>query len=228
MSHVSTEVSLASSYLSGILHVFVGYPFDTIKTLRQSGTQQIPKSMSMTRLYSGVKYPLIQNSLINSTCFGLNNYFMNRVENKHFATFLTSLSCTMILAPFDKMKIMNQYNMKPKLNLNIIKKSYRNIHVISACEIPATFFYFSIYRELKDRNLPIFLCGGFAGIGSWVFTYPMDTVKTRIQNESCKTVKEALKKGGLYNGLFVCICRSFLVNGLNFYSYEYFVRLFSN
>lgn len=227
MNQTSMDVSLLSSSLSGILHIIVGYPFDTVKTLQQGSNNINISSISIKRLFKGIKHPLIQNSIINSTCFGLNNYFLNNIENKHFGTFLTSLTSTLIIAPFDKMKIMNQYNMNFAFNIDIIKKSYKNIHLICACEIPSTFLYFSIYRELKNKNVPVFICGGLAGVGAWLIPYPIDTIKTRLQNESCKTIKEAFNKGGLYKGLFICISRSFIVNGLNFYSYEYFVKLFS-
>ena len=66
----------------------------------------------------------------------------------------------------------------------------------------------------------IFISGGFAGISSWVFTYPFDTIKTRMQNESCNSIKQAMKQGGLYNGLMICLFRSFFVNGVNFYCYD--------
>jgi len=65
---ISMNISLISSCLSGSIHIFIGYPFDTIKTLRQSSSFINTQNMSYKRLFQGIKYPLIQNSLINSTC----------------------------------------------------------------------------------------------------------------------------------------------------------------
>merc|ERR1719229_1784151 len=63
-------------------------------------------------------------------------------------------------------------------------------------EVPAFGCYFGSYDivvndilryqggdTLFDRTKP-FLAGGFAGMFSWYFTYPIDCVKTRIQASS--------------------------------------------
>jgi len=75
-------------------------------------------------------------------------------------------------------------------------------------------------KNVKKKKYPSFLSGSIAGALSWFFTYPIDTIKTRIQNESCKTIKEAIQKGGLNQGLGICISRAFIVNGINFSVYE--------
>ena len=54
---------------------------------------------------------------------------------------------------------------------------------------------------------------------SWIPTYPFDTIKTRIQNGSCKTYLEAIKMGNIWNGISVCSIRAFLVNSVGFWSY---------
>ena len=64
------------------------------------------------------------------------------------------------------------------------------------------------------------IAGGIAGISDALVCHPLDTIKTRIQNESCKTIKEAISKGSLFKGLQICLIRSILANGVNFYSYE--------
>lgn len=217
---IPMKISLISSSFSGMLHILLGYPFDTMKTLRQSGRRIDISKISKKRLFKGIKYPMMQHSFINSTAFGLNNFFLNNIDNKYISNFLTAATTTIILTPFDKFKIMSQHNYKFPLNFKNILNSYKNFHVVCACEVPSTFLYFFTYRTLKEKQLPIFLCGGFAGLSSWVFTYPIDTIKTRMQNDSCKSIKEAFNRGKLYNGFLICIFRSFFVNGVNFYSYE--------
>ena len=71
-------------------------------------------------------------------------------------------------------------------------KSYKNTHIVSAREIPAVFSYFSSYQYFREKNMSIFLSGSLAGTISWFITYPVDTIKTRLQNNSCKTIKEAM------------------------------------
>lgn len=223
---VPTTVALFSSSISGILHVIIGYPFDTIKTIYQQNINSNIYKLSMRRLYQGITYPLIQNTTINSICFSLNNFFLNNSENKHIGNALTAIFSTIIITPFDKYKIMKQCNISYPVNIHNTIKSFRNIHVICLNEIPSTYLYFSVYHYLKQEKYSIFLSGGVAGISSWIFTYPMDTIKTRMQNETCKTIYQAYKLGGLYNGISVCLLRSFIVNGVNFYSYEKLVNMF--
>ena len=54
---------------------------------------------------------------------------------------------------------------------------------------------------------------------SWFLTYPLDSIKTRVQNENI-TLLNAFNKGHLYNGLTVCLLRSFFVNSIGFFIYE--------
>lgn len=217
---VETYISLMSASISGLLHVLLGYPFDTLKTRKQSIHKNQSRQLQHVSTYKGVKYPLFQNSIINSTTFGLNNYFLNNYENKELCNVYTALCSTIILAPLDKFKIMSQYNMPYTINVRSMMKSYKNIHILAACEIPATFLYFNTYHKCREREIPIFFSGAFAGVSAWLFTYPIDTIKVRMQNESCKTINEAYRKGRLYSGLPICILRSFFVNGVNFYTYE--------
>jgi len=218
---IPTYISILSSTFSGLLHVFIGYPFDTIKTLKQGDQKILIKTPSHIRkLYNGISYPIMQNILINSSTFGLNNFLKNNMKNQYMSNFCTGWISTLILTPLDKYKIMSQYQKKYDFNYKNIINSYKNFHIISAREVPATFIYFSIYQIAKEHNIPIFLSGSLAGFNSWLFTYPIDTIKTRIQNESCKTIKEAISKGSLFKGLQICLIRSILANGVNFYSYE--------
>ena len=56
---------------------------------------------------------------------------------------------------------------------------------------------------------------------SWLITYPIDVIKTRIQSEKYN-LKNALSKGKFNHGLSYCLLRSFIVNGFSFLVYENF------
>ena len=119
---------------------------------------------------------------------------------------------------------MKQFNLNYDINIKNILKSFRKTHVVTLRELPATYIYFASYDKLKENNISIFLSGSIAGVNSWLFTYPFDTIKTRIQSNNSKTIYEAFQKGNLWNGLGFCLLRAFLVNGVNFSVYEYFMK----
>ena len=110
-------------------------------------------------------------------------------------------------------------------------------------------FYFGIY-ELVMRmfvsegktslNAPVtaaFFAGGIAGMSSWVFTYPIDYVKTLVQSDhhDNRKFKSAIdcarmryRADGLrcfFTGLGVTMLRSFPVNGIGFLTFEWMMRI---
>ena len=89
----------------------------------------------------------------------------------------------------------------------------------------ATGIYFYSYHNLKKNEyikgeINIFFSGGIAGCLSWFFTYPVDVVKTRIQSGEYNSALKAIKNGNLFQGLSVCLLRSFIVNSIGFFIYE--------
>ena len=64
--------------------------------------------------------------------------------------------------------------------------------------------YFGTYNYIrKDYNS--FTSGSIAGVTSWLFTYPFDVIKTRLQSGSSKTWKHAILQGRLSKGLYICL-----------------------
>ena len=65
----------------------------------------------------------------------------------------------------------------------------RGLGITICREVPAFGLYFSSYEVLvnagkgrwKNSTPWVFASGGLAGIVSWVFTYPIDVLKSRIQ-----------------------------------------------
>ena len=72
----------------------------------------------------------------------------------------------------------------------------------------------------------LLLSGGLAGQCSWLSTYPVDVIKTRIQNDSCGEYRNALhcvqrtwlESGfsGFFRGLSTTMLRAFPVNAATF------------
>jgi solute carrier family 25 carnitine/acylcarnitine transporter 20/29 len=81
-----------------------------------------------------------------------------------------------------------------------------------------------------------FLAGGIAGSNSWLLTYPIDYIKTVMQSQELGQLRyrsirhcatEHYRREGyraFFKGLGVTMLRSFPVNGMAFFSFEYVMR----
>lgn len=96
----------------------------------------------------------------------------------------------------------------------------------------------------------VLLCGGFAGVVTWVSIFPLDVIKTRVQAQvygsgiqavvvgertplvglsakrmgAVEIAKETYREGGmrvLFRGLTVCSVRAFIVNAVQWATYEW-------
>jgi len=66
-----------------------------------------------------------------------------------------------------------------------------------------------------------FFAGCIAGVNSWLFTYPIDTLKTRRQLHHTSSIRDLVKMGNLFNGLGITLLRAFIVNSCCFSLYDY-------
>jgi solute carrier family 25 carnitine/acylcarnitine transporter 20/29 len=212
--------SLYAGFISGIVQTIIGHPLDTLKTWSQNAVQLKKPSLNIVNLYKGISYPMIQNPLLVSTSFFSNHYLKEKTDNVYFSSSVTGIISGIISTPIDKYKIMNQQKLEYRLSIPNFVKSYKNINIMMFREIPANFIYYSSFEAMKNNNVPIFLGGGIAGVLSWTLTYPIDTIKSRMQSNSCKTIKEAFLQKKLLNGLSPCIQRAFIVNSFGMYVYE--------
>lgn len=222
---MDTIISFGAAFVSGIIHITIGHPFDTIKTLLQSKQKQI----RYTTLFSGLRFPLIQNSVINSLTFGSNHY-LQQTNSPLFSYMYCGVLSSIICTPLEEYKILKQYN--PGLKQNRMRFSYsntvhmfRHFHVVLLRELPATSLYFGVY-EFCSSNLHLhpFIGGSLAGFLANGITYPIDTIKTRIQSGESSSLYSAYIKGTLWRGIVPCLARSILVNGINFSIYDTLMR----
>ncbi|KAI1120982.1 mitochondrial carrier [Nemania abortiva] len=91
----------------------------------------------------------------------------------------------------------------------------------------------STTRSFAQETIKTLLCGGVAGIVSWASIYPLDTVKTKVQEQDCpaatrkgamQIAKEIYRRGGtraFFPGLAVCSFRAFCVNAVQWWVYEH-------
>ena len=73
----------------------------------------------------------------------------------------------------------------------------------------------------KKYDEPLFN-GGIAGVLGWLYTYPIDVLKTKkqISNDSYYKIVSKLKFNNYFQGLGIMLFRSFFTNACIFFAYE--------
>ena len=212
----------------GVSQTFFGHPLDTLKTLKQNGLKI--HNENIKTLYRGVYYPLILSTTYNSLLFG----FYNKCRTNHYTPFqsgcISGFGLSWIITPFEYFKIIEQVSIVNSLNKihktannnkGWLKNSpLRGVHYTAMRETFSCGVYFQVYEKLSEHKIHPFISGGIAGCSSWLCSYPLDTMKTKYQIDPSNTFKLMLKEGGLFKGIWFCLGRAFLVNGIGFCVYE--------
>jgi len=201
------------AFVNGVIQTVVGHPLDSLKTWKQSNLKVL---LSVKSIYRGVSYPLLTNSILNHVQFNLMD---NKKNSFYLNSFYTSLFSGLFLSPIEYFKIRKQNNLK------ISFPTGTGITILR--EIPGVMIYFGVLRNFKkftniDSDL---ITGGIAGSLSWIVTYPIDTIKTRLQADV--PFRKALLRP-YYNGLGYCLARAFLANSLGYYSYVKLNKILKN
>lgn len=116
---------------------------------------------------------------------------------------------------------------------------FHGYRITLAREIVFNACYFFIYEHCKRllvarrqtaketvqaTSIDYLLAGGLAGTGAWALSYPIDVAKTCIQARSDNFVLENWREYGFrffYRGFWTTIFRSFPVNAVTFWAYEW-------
>ena len=210
------DESLFAGFISGTAQTLIGHPLDTMKVWKQ---HNIWKS---THIFSGLKYPLLTGSILASVQFtttllvseNIHNY--TKVQADTMGGLCAGVVSGILTSPIDKYKIQ----MQTKSN-----KSRYGLFSCIAREVPACGIYFGSYAAMREQDQSVLISGAIAGTLSWLFTYPLDIMKTQIQSgesPNIRTVYNKIKSGQivLTNGLGFCLARAFIINGIGFTVYE--------
>ncbi|KAF8103355.1 hypothetical protein N665_0188s0293 [Sinapis alba] len=128
-----------------------------------------------------------------------------------------------------------------------LKGIYKGLTITVLRDAPAHGLYFWTYEYVRERLHPgcrksgeetlrtMLVAGGLAGVSSWVVCYPLDVVKTRLQqgggHGAYEGIADCFRKsiaqegyGVLWRGLGTAVARAFVVNGAIFAAYEVALR----
>ena len=185
----------------GITNIIIGYPLDTIKVNFQKNNKMPPFNL---KLYNGVRYPLYSSLILNTCVFGNYNKINNYINNKFLGGFILGGIGSIFINPFEIRKIKSQVNYK-----NLKYNYYSGLKYTFLRESFGYGIFFSSYDLLNNRY-STFTAGGISGMISWLFTYPIDTIRTK------KLLNKDIKIRNLYHGISFCLFRSFLLDGISF------------
>ncbi|TKY48165.1 Mitochondrial arginine transporter BAC2 [Spatholobus suberectus] len=125
---------------------------------------------------------------------------------------------------------------------------YRGLGITMLRDAPAHGLYFWTYEYAREKLHPgcrksceeslntMLVAGGLAGVVSWVFSYPLDVIKTRLQAQTLSSrkyngildcLRKSIKEEGyvvLWRGLGTAVARAFVANGAIFSAYEITLR----
>ena len=207
----------------GLSHTLLGHPLDTLKILKQNNILRFHSiKQHPLSLLRGIRYPMFVSVGYNSSLFGLYTDFKKQGFNDFNAGFLSGSILSFFLNPFDLYKIRTQTS-KTKIYIHTLNP-FIGLKYTFARDSLSSGLYFYTYKKCKQNHISPFISGGFAGILSWITTYPIDTINTRCQKNISNphlSLKSLIQQGGLWQGVTFCLLRAFLVNGTSFYIYEH-------
>uniref|UniRef100_A0A3Q3JH62 Uncharacterized protein n=1 Tax=Monopterus albus TaxID=43700 RepID=A0A3Q3JH62_MONAL len=197
-------------YFSGAAGVLVGHPFDTVKVRLQvqnadkplyRGTfhcfQSIIRQESALGLYKGLGSPMMGLTFINAIVFGVQGNAMRQLgHDTPLNQFLAGASAGAI-----------QCVICCPMELQVRKCISQNDCV---CKYFLTYDVLtrSLGCEPDDPYMipKLLFAGGMSGIASWLSTYPVDVIKSRLQADGVGGVSQ-------YNGIMDCVRQSLQKEG---------------
>lgn len=195
-----------NGFISGSVQSIVGHPLDTLKTRLQSG-----KSFSYGNLYQGFFPSLVCGCFQNGFLFLIEKECSQ--QNKMVSGFISGVLTSIIVCPLEQWKCRVQTGMFP----SEITSWKTGLNWTIARDSIGFSSYFYLYEKGKnDLNLSPFWAGGWAGMVSWILSYPLDVKKTQVQLH----VKSCASNPFCLWGMSIVSLRAFLVNGGIFYTFD--------
>ncbi|XP_014471271.1 PREDICTED: mitochondrial basic amino acids transporter-like isoform X2 [Dinoponera quadriceps] len=216
----------------------------------------------MAGLYRGMTSPIAGVALVNSIVFGVYGHTQrhlsepDRLSTCFLAGASAGLAQTPVSSPIElaktRMQLQSSSQGGSQGPMQCLRKIYRRegyrgvfkgLGITFLREGPSYGVYFVTYEMLTrtPSNQPIstfhmLLAGGLAGSASWVISYPVDVIKSRVQAESGNRyssswdcLKKSVRAEGytcLFRGLNSTILRAFPMNAATFTVVTWMFRLF--
>lgn len=199
----------------------------------------IVKQETARGLFKGMSSPIASVAGINALIFGVYGNVQRRLSDPEslashaFAGAVAGVVQSFVSSPMELVKTRLQIQevcasgkqlykgpldcTKQIWRSEGLRGVFRGLGVTVAREIPAFSVYFASYEAMtrqRDPAQPIgtlhmMAAGGFAGVFSWLFTYPIDLIKSRLQVDGMGDGKYA------YKGVCDCVVQTYRAEGMN-------------
>lgn len=226
-----------SGFMAGGVQTIIGHPYDTVKTRIQIFDNNykdtiinIYKKEGIRSFYKGGLVPFISGCFQNCILFSVEDYCQKYFKEHYITGCIAGSISTITTSPAELIKCHIQENkskhLKVKEVMNILKQ--KNISLSTGFlstlirESGGFSIYFSSYNYLQDKYNNPLINGGIAGALSWIYSYPIDVIKTQKQlyNNSYKNIIRNIKYRNYIKGMDIMLLRSLIVNAGIFYTYE--------
>lgn len=215
---------------------------------------------SVTGLYRGMSSPIAGVAAVNAIVFGVYGHTQKHFSEPDHLTshFLAGASAgiaqTPVCSPIELAKTRlqlqspseNKFSGPVQCLVHVYRSEgyrgvFKGLGITFLREAPSYGAYFLTYEALTRSEEPVstpcmLLAGGLAGTVSWVISYPLDVIKSRIQAETggrysgaLDCLRKSVKTEGytcLYRGLNSTILRAFPTNAATFAVVTWTFRIF--
>lgn len=180
---------------------------------------------SVRGLYKGIASPVAGVAFVNSIVFGVygnvqRHHSQPESLNAHFiAGSVAGCAQSVISSPMElvktRLQLQHQLGEKYRGSVDCLKKVwlrggfngvFQGFGITALRDVPGFASYFVSYEMMvkKDSSAAhILIAGGLAGVISWVFTYPLDVLKTKMQ----------MDLSGKYSGVLDCVVKTWKNDG---------------
>lgn len=227
-------------------------------TSMRQAMKMIYRSEGLGGFYHGCVPMMLGQAVIKAVSFTVNALMLSVLlpysEYIPHILILLMAACTaglvasFIVSPVERVKVMMQINGKAYSSGSECVKAVvaregwtglftRGLGTTMAREIPSDGVYFALYGYLSQSHLAYYfgpsaplIFGATAGCASWCPVYPIDRVKTIVQNTeggyktcSWEIATEVYRKGGLiafYDGFAAKLLRAAVFHSMTFFAYE--------
>lgn len=241
--------SFISGAFGGLCGILLSHPCDTARVRIQTEGRYMYRGLR--DMYRGIGPPLYGVVFEKMVVFGSYSYMSSIVGDSGGGILLSGLfsglTCSLVVTPVDRVKINLQSSGSryksgyDYLRVNGLSGLYRGWTSTLTREVPGYGIYFSVYERLRGmvdngRGMwyKTFFMGGISGAVSWVFIYPSDVVKSRMQVEGnmdrgvVDCVRGVLKQDGIkgfYRGFHMSLLRAVPLHAGVFMGYEMMNRV---